>query len=60
MPHHQQPTPLSALPNLVKGLVVSRPDQVWVSDITYIRLRNGFVYLAIVLDVFTRCVRAGA
>lgn len=43
--------------NLVKDLVVTRPDEVWVSDITYIRLGQGFVYLAIVLDVFTRGVR---
>jgi putative transposase len=43
--------------NLVKGLEVVRPDEVWVSDITYIRLENDFVYLAIVLDVFTRAVR---
>jgi putative transposase len=43
--------------NLVKNLVVVCPDQVWVSDITYIRLKNDFVYLAIVLDVFTRAVR---
>jgi transposase InsO family protein len=42
---------------LVKGLRVSRPDQVWVSDLTYIRLREGFVYLAVILDVFTRRVR---
>jgi len=43
--------------NLVKGMKVVRPDQVWVSDITYIRLKDDFVYLAIVLDVFTRAVR---
>ena len=43
--------------NLVKNLEIVRPDQVWVSDITYIRLQNDFVYLAIVLDVFTRAVR---
>ena len=43
--------------NLVKNLEIVRPDQVWVSDITYIRLRNGFIYLAIILDVFTRAVR---
>ena len=49
--------PYPRFPNLVKELVVTRPDQVWVSDITYIRLGNGFVYLAIVLDVFTRSVR---
>lgn len=44
-------------PNLVKDLVVNHPDQVWVSDITYIHLGSGWVYLAIVLDVFTRAVR---
>ena len=39
-------------PNLVKGLVVERPEQVWVGDITYIRLREEFVYLAVLMDVF--------
>jgi putative transposase len=34
-----------------------RPDQVWVSDITYIRLREEFVYLAVLMDVFTRYIR---
>jgi transposase InsO family protein len=43
--------------NLVEGLEVVRPEQVWVSDITYIRLGQGFVYLAIVMDVFTRAIR---
>jgi len=44
-------------PNLVKNLEVTRPEQVWVSDITYIRLQRGFVYLAVIMDVFTRCIR---
>jgi len=44
-------------PNLVKGLVVERPEQVWVGDITYIRLRDEFVYLAVLMDVFTRSIR---
>ena len=44
-------------PNLVKDLEISRPDQVWVADITYIRLRREFVYLAVLMDVFTRCLR---
>ena len=35
-------------PNLVEGLEVKRPDQVWVADITYIRLRKEFVYLAVI------------
>ena len=44
-------------PNLVRDLEVVRPDQVWVADITYIRLAKGFVYLAVVMDVFTRAIR---
>ena len=44
-------------PNLVQDLEVVRPDQVWVADITYIRLGQGFVYLAVLMDVFTRSVR---
>jgi putative transposase len=44
-------------PNRVKGIAVERPDQVWVSDITYVALGSGFVYLAVVMDVFTRSIR---
>ena len=44
-------------PNLVKDLEITRPDQVWVADITYIRLRREFVYLAVLMDVFTRSIR---
>jgi putative transposase len=44
-------------PNLVKDLEITRPDQVWVADITYIRLRHEFVYLAVLMDVFTRSIR---
>jgi putative transposase len=44
-------------PNLVKGLQIRRPEQVWVADITYIRLHDEFVYLAVVMDVFTRSIR---
>src|SRR5207302_897113 len=44
-------------PNLVKDLEITRPNQVWVADITYIRLRREFVYLAILMDVFTRSIR---
>ncbi len=43
--------------NLLSGLEVDRPDLVWCADITYIRLRTRFVYLAIVLDVYTRAIR---
>jgi putative transposase len=44
-------------PNLVEQLEIVRPAQVWVCDITIIRLRQEFVYLAMVMDVFTRCIR---
>lgn len=44
-------------PNLVMDLQITRPDQVWVSDITYIRLDREFVYLAVIMDVYTRSIR---
>ncbi len=44
-------------PNLVAHLVVTVPDAIWVSDITFIRLRREFIYLAVVMDVFTRTIR---
>jgi putative transposase len=44
-------------PNLVKGLEILHPDHVWVADITYIRLPKQFVYLAVIMDVFTRVIR---
>lgn len=40
--------------NLIKELKISRPNQVWVSDITYIRLTHGFCYLALITDVYSR------
>lgn len=49
--------PYPRYPNLVKDLEISRPDQVWVSDITYIRLQYTHVYLAVIMDVFTRAIR---
>jgi len=44
-------------PNLVEGLAVECPEQVWVADITYVRVRVEFVYLAVLMDVFTRRIR---
>ena len=44
-------------PNRVLDLEIVRPEQVWVCDITYIRLRYDFVYLAVVMDVLTRGIR---
>lgn len=43
--------------NLVADLEISHPDHVWVGDVTYIRLGTSFVYLAVLMDVFTRRVR---
>jgi putative transposase len=43
-------------PNLIKGMVINRLNQVWLSDITYIRIRTGFVYLAAILDAYSRKV----
>ena len=47
-------------PNRIKGLKLTRPDQVWVADITYIRLGRRFIYLAVILDAYTRAVRGWA
>jgi transposase InsO family protein len=44
------------VPNLVRDLRPTRIDQLWVADITYIRLREEFAYLAVVLDAFSRKV----
>jgi putative transposase len=44
-------------PNLVGDLEITRPDQVWVADLTYIHLRREFVYLAVLMDVFSRSIR---
>lgn len=48
---------LPVYPNLVPGLALEGPNRLWVADITYVRLRREFVYLAVVLDAFSRrCV----
>jgi len=49
--------PYPRYPNLVAELEITQPEQVWVCDITYVRLGQGFVFLAIVMDVFTRAIR---
>jgi transposase InsO family protein len=43
-------------PYLLRGLSIERPNQVWAMDITYISMERGFVYLAVVLDWFSRRV----
>jgi len=49
--------PFPRYPNLVQDLEIVRPNQAWVVDITYIRLKTEFVYLAVIMDVFTRSIR---
>lgn len=41
-------------PKLIKGKVVEEPDQVWISDITYIKIEEGNCYLNMITDVFNR------
>jgi putative transposase len=43
-------------PNLARTMVLTGVDQLWVADITYIRLRGEFVFLAVILDAFSRRV----
>ncbi len=43
-------------PYLLKNLPIIRPNQVWATDITYIRLKDGFVYLTVIMDWFSRYV----
>ncbi len=43
-------------PNLIQEMTIDNVNQVWASDITYIRINNGFVYLAVILDLYSRKV----
>jgi transposase InsO family protein len=43
-------------PNQIKDLEPSGPDHIWVSDITYVATREGWLYLAVILDLFSRKV----
>lgn len=40
-------------PNLIKNLILTGINQLWVADITYIRTHQGFVYLAVILDAYS-------
>ena len=47
---------LPLYPNLVKELIPVRPNQLWVSDITYVRVKDRFCYVCVVIDLFSRRV----
>jgi len=49
---HERPV----YPNLIGGLALTAPNQLWVADITYIRLLEEFIFLAVILDAFSRRV----
>jgi putative transposase len=60
-PGTSRPTPEHQVyPYLLRGVAIERADHVWSTDITYIRLRGGFAYLAAVLDWHSRYVLAWA
>ena len=44
--------------NRLEDLEISHQDQVWVADITYVQLKKRFIYVALLMDVFTRMIRA--
>ena len=46
--------PYKKYPNLIRDLILTRTEQLWVSDITYLRLTQGFCYLSIVTDAYSR------
>lgn len=43
-------------PYLLKGLIIDRPNQVWCTDITYVKMPQGFVYLVAIIDVYSRYI----
>ena len=56
-PNTSKPAPGHKIyPYLLRDLIIDRPNQVWAMDITYIPMKRGFVYLAAVVDWFTRRV----
>src|SRR4051812_23082857 len=56
-PNTSKPAPGHKIyPHLLRGLTIDRPNQVWAMDITYVPVARGFVYLAAVVDWFSRRV----
>ncbi len=41
-------------PNIIRGFIPTGPNQLWVSDITYIHVENGFAYLSLITDAYSR------
>lgn len=46
--------PWKRYPNLIRDVVPHRPEEIWVSDITYVRLGRGFAYLSLITDAYSR------
>jgi len=56
-PHTSRPNPEHVIyPYLLRGVAITRVNQVWSTDITYIRLQRGFVYLMAIIDWYSRYV----
>ena len=58
-PNTSKPAPGHKIyPYLLRGMTIDRPNQVWAMDLTYVPMARGFVYLAVVIDRFSRRVLA--
>lgn len=56
-PRTSKPKPRNKIyPYLLKNLKVTRPNQVWAADITYIPMQKGFLYLVVIIDWYSRCI----
>ena len=56
-PRTSQPAPGHKIyPYLLSGMKITRPNQVWAADITYIPMARGFLYLVVIMDWYSRCV----
>src|SRR5262249_29206763 len=58
-PHHNKPAAAHKIYRyLLRGLAIERVNQVWCSDVTYIPMAKGFLYLVVIMDWFSRAVLA--
>ncbi len=58
-PRTSKPAPGHKIyPYLLDGMAITRPNQVWAADITYIPMKRGFLYLVAIIDWYSRCVLA--